>query len=389
MTRPHRIAALVVAAGTGVRAGGDVPKQYRRIGGKAVIAYAVDAMTSHPAIQLVQPVIGPDQQELAAAALGNRDVMTPVAGGATRRDSVIAGLRAIAATGLADHVLIHDAARPFCPPSVIDRLIDALGEAPGAIPVLPVVDTLVALDGSEAPDRTTLGRVQTPQAFRLADIQAAHAAWSSDQTATDDATVLRAAGGAVALVEGDPRLEKLTTAGDLAAADRRLRMRTAVGTGFDVHRLEEGEELWLGGILIPHHQGLSGHSDADVGLHALTDAILGALGEGDIGLHFPPSDMRWRGARSDQFLQHAAAMVSAAGGRIEHLDLTLICEAPKIGPHRAAMRTAIAQMLSLSERRISIKATTTERLGFAGRGEGIAAQAAATLSLPDDLEDSA
>lgn len=382
MTEQIRVAALVVAAGKGERAGGDIPKQYRRIAGRAVIARACDALAAHPAIDSVHVVIGAGQEALLADAFGGNPPAF-VTGGATRRDSVRAGLAAIDA----DIVLIHDAARPFLPPAVIDRLIAALDDTGGAVPALPVPDTLARGDdilGDIVP-RAGLNRIQTPQAFRLDLIRAAHDAWPEDSEATDDAQVARAAGHRVALVDGDEDLHKLTTPADFAAAETRLVavMTSRTGMGYDVHRLEAGEELWLGGLLIPHDKGLAGHSDADVALHALTDAILGAIGDGDIGSHFPPSDPQWRGAPSGRFLEHAAGLVAARGGVIDHVDLTIICEAPKIGPHRDRMRANIARLLRLSEQRVSVKATTTERLGFTGRGEGIAAQAIATVRLGD------
>ncbi len=372
-----RTVALIVAAGSGSRAGGDVPKQYRKVAGKALLAHAIDALR-HPGIDEVRAVIGAGQEAAYAAAVGARALPAPVIGGATRRGSVANGL---AALGEADVVLIHDAARPFLPGAVIDRLLDALASHDGAIPVLPVVDTLTTRAG-EAVDRAALVRVQTPQAFRLDAIRAAHAAWAGDEP-TDDAQVARAAGLDVALVEGDPALEKLTWEADFArAAAARLIPRT--GTGFDVHAFGPGDHVWLGGIRIAHERGLRGHSDADVALHALTDALLGAIAAGDIGDHFPPSDPQWRGAPSSVFLEHARGLVSEAGGRIVHADLTIICEAPRIGPHRDAMRRFIAELLRVPLARISVKATTTERLGFTGRGEGIAAQAIATVMTGED-----
>ena len=366
--------ALIVAAGQGVRSGGGVPKQYAPLAGRSMVAWSHAALVAHPAVDDVMVVIGAGQEALLAETLpGARFVI----GGATRRASVAAGL---AATGAADRVLIHDAARPFVPHAVIARLLDALDTHDGAVPVLPVADTLVSTGGDTVP-RDDLRRVQTPQAFRFGAIRRAHAGWSGGE-ATDDAQMLRALGGSVALVLGDAMLEKVTWPEDFAAAEARIGWETRTATGFDVHRLVDGEELWLGGVLIPHHQGLSGHSDADVALHAITDALLGTIAAGDIGQHFPPSDTRWRGAESGQFLRHAAALVAERGGRIGFVDLTLMCEAPKIGPHRDAIRTRIAELLGLSTDRISVKATTTERLGFTGRGEGIAAQAVATIRLP-------
>jgi len=377
--------ALIVAAGKGVRAGGELPKQYALLGGKAVVAHGADALRRHPGIDSVWVVIAEGQEAWLAKALGDRPLPAPVIGGATRRESVLAGLEAIHAAGGVARVLIHDAARPLLPAAVIDRLLAALDTQEGAIPALPVADTLARGDDAlgETVARDGLVRVQTPQAFHFDAILAAHRAWPIDAEATDDAQMLRAAGFGVAIVAGDPALEKITTAEDFAGAEARLaRSRsTRTAMGYDVHRLVAGEKLWLGGVLIPHSRGLSGHSDADVALHALTDALLGTIGEGDIGMHFPPSDPQWRGASSDRFLQHAAALIERAGGAIEHVDVTIICEAPKIGPHREAMRTRIADLLRLDRTRISVKATTTERLGFAGREEGIAAQAVATVTI--------
>lgn len=382
MTAP-RTAAILVAAGSGTRAGGSVPKQYALLGGQPILAYAHRALASHPQIDAVLTVIGAGQEALLEAALG----ATPfVIGGTTRRESVGNGLEALADRGFT-RVLIHDAARPFLPARVIDDLLAALDAYEGAIPALPVADTLVRGVGGVIGDtvpRDRLYRVQTPQAFAFDAIRDAHRHWPVEQEATDDAQMLRAAGGQVALVPGDPMLEKITHPADFAAAEARLasRMRVRTATGYDVHRFAEGEELWLGGVRIPHARGLSGHSDADVALHAITDALLGTIGAGDIGMHFPPSDPQWRGAASARFLEHAASLVAAQGGVLDFIDLTLICEAPKIGPHRAAIRASIAAILGLDPGQVSVKATTTERLGFTGRGEGMAAQAIATVRVP-------
>lgn len=373
MTDRPRTTALIVAAGSGSRAGGALPKQYVQVAGKPLIAHAYGAFAGHPAIDEVVVVIAAGAEPLVATTLG--DVRT-VVGGTTRRESVARGLAVVGG----DRVLVHDAARPFVPAAVIDRVLAALDAADAAMPVLAVADTLVR-DGAVVP-RDGLSRVQTPQGFRVATLRAAHAAWPEDDEATDDAQMVRRLGGSVALVQGDAMLDKVTHPEDFAAAEARVTWETRSASGFDVHRLEAGEELWLGGVLIPHDKGLSGHSDADVGLHALTDALLGTIAAGDIGTHFPPSDPQWKGADSAQFLQHAARLIADKGGRIDFVDLTLICEAPKIGPHREAMRARIGALLGLSEDRVSIKATTTERLGFTGRGEGIAAQAVATVSLP-------
>lgn len=379
--------AIIVAAGSGQRAGGGVPKQYRPIAGKPVLAHAFDAFARHPAIGEIVIVIGAGQGDMAKAALGARRPTGIVAGGDTRRASVQAALDFMTQRSAIGPVLIHDAARPFLPATVIDRLLAALETAPGAIPTLAVADTLARGDAllGEGVDRTGLHRVQTPQAFTLDAIRDAHERWPADQEATDDAQMARAAGYAVAIVEGDAMLDKITTAADFAAAEARIASATGVRTGFgyDVHRLVEKESLWLCGVHVPHSKGLSGHSDADVALHAIVDALLGALAEGDIGAHFPPSDPQWRGAPSSRFLEFARDRVATRGGVISHIDVTIVCEAPKIGPHRDAMRSRLAELLRIAPGRVSVKATTTERLGFAGRSEGIAAQAVATLTLPD------
>lgn len=381
------VAALIVAAGQGVRAGGDVPKQFAMLCGKPMLFHSVSVLTSHSNIAATLVVVGEGQLDQARDKLRETvNFVNFAIGGAVRRESVRAGLEALAAQGVT-RVLIHDAARPFLPAAVIDALLAALDRAPGAVPALSVADTLARGDatlGDNVP-RDGLNRIQTPQAFHLDAILAAHRAWPEGEEATDDAQMMRRAGYDVALVPGDPMLEKITHPSDFAAAEARhaasLISRSAMG--FDVHRLEAGQELWLGGIRIPHDQGLSGHSDADVALHAITDALLGTIGAGDIGMHFPPSDAKWRGAASAQFLEHAAGLVRAKGGIIDFIDLTLICEAPKIGPHREAIRESVAAILSIGSGRVSIKATTTERLGFTGRGEGMAAQAIATVRIPE------
>ncbi|PWG01231.1 bifunctional 2-C-methyl-D-erythritol 4-phosphate cytidylyltransferase/2-C-methyl-D-erythritol 2,4-cyclodiphosphate synthase [Sphingosinicella humi] len=382
-----KIAALVVAAGSGSRVGGELPKQYRRVAGRSLLAHAIDRLGDER-IDMVQVVIGEGQEALFRETVGDRSLSSPVLGGATRQQSVRNGLEALAARGDVGAVLIHDAARPFLPAEVIDRLIEALDAADGAVPVLPVVDSLAErteMLGAAVP-REGLVRVQTPQAFRFDAILEAHRQWQGASDATDDAQVARAAGFEIAVVAGSRSLEKLTYEEDFMRAEQRLSatLISRTGLGFDVHRFDEGEELWLGGLLIPHDKGLSGHSDADVVLHALTDALLGAIGEGDIGQHFPPSDPQWRGAPSSRFLDHARALIDGRGGRIDHVDITVICEQPKIGPHRDAMRRSVADLLRLPLARVSIKATTTERLGFTGRGEGIAAQAVATVRVPEE-----
>lgn len=380
--------ALVVAAGSGARAGGEVPKQYRKIAGKAVLRWAVEPFIDHARIDAVRVVIGKGQEPLAVEALEGLDVGPFTIGGSERAYSVIAGLEALPLG--TTHVLIHDAARPFCPRAVIDRLLDALDGHDGAIPALPAIDTLTKVTKQglvgEPIDRSEVVRVQTPQAFALETLTHAYQDWRATPP-TDEAAYLRAKRIPIAIVEGDPMLEKLTYEADFARAKAGLAkpLLPRTGLGFDVHAFAAGEELWLGGLQIPYERGLKGHSDADVVLHAITDALLGALGEGDIGDHFPPSDPQWRGAPSALFLDHARGLVERAGGRIAHVDVTIICEAPRIGPHRAAMREKIAGLLRLPVQRISIKATTTERLGFTGRGEGIAAQAVATVLTPEEF----
>lgn len=378
MTQAPRIVALLVAAGSGTRAGGTVPKQFAIVAGRPMIAHAYDALASHPAIVETIVIVGDGRQALVRSALGDVPV---VVGGPTRRVSVANGLGALHD---ATHVLVHDAARPFLPATVIDALVAALTMHDAAIPVLPVADTLARGTDllGDVVSRADLNRVQTPQAFAIETLRAAHAAWPADEEATDDAQMVRRLGVGVALVQGSAMLEKVTHPEDFAAAHARAAYETRTAMGFDVHRLEVGEELWLGGVLIPHDKGLSGHSDADVALHALTDALLGTIAAGDIGTHFPPSDPQWKGADSGQFLQHAAKLIAEKHGRIDFVDLTIMCEAPKIGPHRAAMTARIAGLLGLSLDRVSVKATTTERLGFTGRGEGIAAQAIATVRVP-------
>ena len=368
---PSSTAAIVVAAGQGLRAGGDLPKQFALWRGKPLVRHCVEALIRAGVARIVV-VISADGECVADDALAGLDVEF-VVGGVTRQDSVVAGLARLAQSPPAA-VLIHDAARPALSSSVIDRLLAALENAPGAVPVLPVVDSLYR-EGTGPVSRGSLHRIQTPQAFRFNSIHAAHRGWTGPTTASDDAEVARAAGFEVALVEGDERLRKVTYAADLAVSPQHPR----TGFGFDVHRLTAGEELWLCGVKIEHSHGLAGHSDADVALHALTDAVLGAACAGDIGDHFPPSDPQWRGAASDRFLAHAVALASEAGYEVGHVDVTIVCEAPRIGPHKAAMRARLAQILGVEPGAVSVKATTTERLGFTGRGEGIAAQAVATL----------
>jgi len=372
--------AIIVAAGRGERLGGGLPKQYRLLGGKALLRHAVDAILSHPAIAKVRVVIGAGQHDLANEALSGIDVGELIVGGAERADSVRAGLAQIQG----DAVLVHDAARPFCPPAVIDRLLAPLEFFDGAAPVLAVGDTLArASDRIEgAVDRLGMVRVQTPQAFRLEALRGAYDQWNG-AAPTDETTVARAAGLSVAAIEGDAALEKITTPADFTRAERWLasRLTSRTGIGFDVHAFAGEGPIMMGGVVIPHPRGLAGHSDADVVLHAITDALLGAAGLGDIGEHFPPSDPQWKGASSDLFLAHAATLIRGRGGIVDHVDCTVICEEPKVGPHRLEMKRSIAAILGLDEGQVSIKATTTEGLGFIGRREGIAAQAVANIRL--------
>ena len=374
------VTALIVAAGSGERLGGGIPKQYRPLGGKPVLRRAVEAFAGHPLVDALRLVIGDGQDQLAAAALEGIDIGEPISGGAHRADSVRAGL----AASDGRQVLVHDAARPFCPPPVIDRLLGALGAHDGAAPVLPVGDTLARAQQviGEPIDRAGAVRVQTPQAFGLDGLRIAYERWQGEPP-TDESSVARAAGLSVAAIEGDPLLDKLTTAADWDRAEAMLaaRLVSRTGMGFDVHGFAGEGPVMLGGIAVPHSRGLAGHSDADVVLHAITDALLGAAGLGDIGDHFPPSDEHWRGAASDRFLAHAAGLIRARGGIIDHVDCTIIAEAPKVGPHRSAMRARLAAILGLDLGAVSIKATTTEGLGFTGRREGIAAQAVASIRM--------
>ena len=381
-----KTALLIVAAGHGTRVGSETPKQYLKVGGIPVLRHAILRCRAHPAIDSTRVVIDPNHHDLYDEAVAGIDLPPPVAGGAERGQSVLNGLRAL--TDEAPHlVLVHDAARPFVETAVIDRILKALGQAPGAIPALPVPDTLKQATGLNSAiistvDRRTFFHAQTPQGFHYQTLLHVHETASSH--ATDDAALLESHGLEVRLVEGAESLFKITTEADLMRAESMMtpKMEPRVGTGFDVHRLRPGDAITLCGIKIAHNRTLIGHSDADVGLHAITDALLGTIADGDIGSHFPPGDPQWKNAASDQFLIHARDLVLNRGGRITHIDVTLICEQPKIGPLRTAMRQRIAEIMQLPENRISIKATTSERLGFTGRGEGIAAQAAATVLLP-------
>jgi len=380
-----RIAVLIVAAGKGERAGTSLPKQYERLAGQPMLRRTVEAFRGFS----VQVVIGPGQEELAATALAGLSLPAPVTGGATRQESVRRGLEALAkdapAKDAPDFVLIHDAARPLVSAKVIQAVVTALQSgADGALPMVAVSDTLRRRDDGgrwTLVPRDSLYRAQTPQGFVYAKILAAHRDHAQEDV-TDDVALAELAGLKVQMVEGEEKNIKVTRKEDFALAETFLAssdVRTA--TGYDVHKFKEGDHIWLCGLKIPHTHGLEGHSDADVGLHAITDALLGCIGEGDIGQHFPPTDERWRGAASWKFLDHAASLVAAKGGVINHVDVTIICERPKVGPHRDAMKAKIAEILKIDPGRVSVKATTTEGLGFTGRREGIAAQAVATIKL--------
>jgi 2-C-methyl-D-erythritol 4-phosphate cytidylyltransferase/2-C-methyl-D-erythritol 2,4-cyclodiphosphate synthase len=378
--------ALVVAAGQGSRFGAPLPKQYLPLGGANILRYAVAALAQHPRVANGLVAIRPEDRALFDRSVSGLAVLPPVAGGAARQDSVRLGLEALVAFR-PHRVLIHDGARPFPDEQLVDRVLDGLDKAVAAIPCLPLRDTIKRVEGGTIRatiDRSALWRAQTPQGFHFDTILAAHRA-AIGRELTDDAAVAETAGLVPLIVDGSEDNLKVTTAEDLAAAERLLAARQGevrVGQGFDVHPFARGDHLWICGVRIPHGMSLAGHSDADVGLHALTDAVLGAIGAGDIGMHFPPSDPRWRGAASDQFLRHAADLVRARAGAIAAVDVTIICERPKIAPYRAAMVERIAAILGIAPDRVSIKATTTEKLGFTGRAEGMAAQAVATVRLP-------
>jgi len=378
--------ALVVAAGRGSRFGGPLPKQYLPLAGANILRHAVAGFAEHPRIVGVLVAIRPEDKVLFEKSVDELRMVSSVAGGAVRQDSVRLGLEALAAYR-PQRVLIHDGARPFPDQQLIDRVIDGLDRAPAAIPCLPLRDTIKRAESGtirETVDRSALWRAQTPQGFHFATILDAHRA-AIGRDLTDDAAVAEAAGIVPLIVEGSEDNLKVTTPDDLVAAERLVAARhgdVRVGQGFDVHPFGPGDHLWICGVRIPHDMGLVGHSDADVGLHALTDAVFGAIGAGDIGMHFPPEDPRWRGAASERFLSHAADLVRTQGGVVAAVDVTLVCERPKIAPHRAAMVERIAAILGIAAGRVSVKATTTEKLGFTGRAEGIAAQAVATVRLP-------
>jgi 2-C-methyl-D-erythritol 4-phosphate cytidylyltransferase / 2-C-methyl-D-erythritol 2,4-cyclodiphosphate synthase len=389
------IAAVVVAAGRGERAGGEIPKQYRAIAGEPMIRPTLRAFVTHRRMDFVQPVINPADEKLYRAATdGLENLLPAVAGGSTRQASVRAGLEALASRA-PDLVLIHDAARPFLTGALIDRAIAAGLAGGAAVPGIAVADTIKMIDQgalvAETLERSRLRIVQTPQAFSFKLILDAHrrAAAAQQESFTDDAALAEWAGQPVSVFDGEPGNVKVTTNEDFARAEiARLAALSDVrtGNGFDVHAFADGDHVMLGGIRIPHTRGVTGHSDADVALHALVDAILGALAEGDIGLHFPPSDPQWKGAASERFLSFACERVRARNGMIAHLDVTIVCEAPRVSPHRDAMRARIAAIADIPVARVAVKATTSEKLGFAGRGEGILAMATATIRLPWSVE---
>lgn len=383
MPNPPYIAALIVSAGRGHRFGGGTPKQFLPLGPKSVLARSIEAFLGHPSVTQVRAVIHPDDVELYEAALDRIDVPPPIFGGPERQDSVRLGLQGLAGSR-PDVVLIHDAVRPLVPAGLIGRVVAAVGPGVAALPALPVTDTLKrAVDGTvETVDRSELWRAQTPQGFVFREILSAHEA-AAGNALTDDAAVAEAAGMRVEMVEGAEENLKITTQEDLERVRTMIGAEpaTRVGTGYDVHRFTQGDRVILCGVEIPHGAALEGHSDADAGLHALTDALLGAAGLGDIGTFFPPSDEQWRDAPSHIFLSHAAAMIAERGGSVVNADITIICENPKIGPYREQMRARVAEILSVDESAVNIKGTTTERLGFTGREEGIAAQAVATIKM--------
>jgi len=393
VARPKTIGAIVVAAGTGERAGGGdtLPKQYRPVGGVAVLSRSISAMLAVEAVTHVLPVIHRDHEDhFNSLLIRDSRLLPPAFGGSNRQGSVLAGLQTLAPLR-PDLVLIHDAARPFVTPTVIDGVIAALSEHDAVLPAIPVTDTIKrAPNGQQVigtEDRSTLFAAQTPQGFRFPQILSAHLrAAALPRPFTDDAAIAEWAGLRVVLSPGSAENIKITLPDDFRRAEAMLgntmATETRVGTGFDVHPFEPGDAVWLGGVEIEHTHKLKGHSDADVALHALSDAIYGALGEGDIGVHFPPSDSQWRGAASRIFLEHAAGLVSARGGRIVNLDVTIVCEAPRIAPHVPAMRSAIAAACGIADSRVTVKATTSEQLGFTGRREGIVAMASASVELP-------
>ena len=392
MAKSQRTAVVLVAAGRGLRAGAGGPKQYRSIGGVPVIYRAMESFSRHPDVAFVQPVVNPDDGAMFTAAVAGLSHEPPTSGGATRQASVLAGLEALA-RHKPDLVLIHDAARPFVSQALISRAIEAAGRTGAAIPTVPVTDTIKLVgDAGQiegTPDRARLRSAQTPQSFRFDVILEAHRRAAKDGRSdfTDDAAIAEWAGLTVATFEGDVANMKLTTPEDFVREEARLTASLGdirTGTGYDVHAFGEGDHVMLCGVRVPHTKGFLAHSDGDVGLHALVDAILGALADGDIGSHFPPTDPKWKGAASDQFLKYAIERVTQRGGRVANLEVTMICERPKIGPLRDVMRARIAEISGVDISRVAVKATTSERLGFTGREEGIAATASATIRLPFD-----
>ena len=389
-----RIAVIIVAAGRGHRFGGDMPKQYLEVHQQPLVRHAVQVFLDHPAIDFILPVIHPDDADILANALDGLDYLEPVAGGAARQDSVRNGLEALASSA-PDYVLVHDAARPMVAPALIDRVIEALQDTPGVIPGIAVVDTLKRADDdgiiTDSVSRDGLWRAQTPQGFKYADLLAVHRSVIG-QELTDDAAVMEASGHRIAVVLGDEDNIKVTTPDDLIRMEEIMSddspqakpVRSPsfrIGSGYDVHKLGPGDNVTLCGVEIASERALIGHSDADVALHAVTDAVFGAIADGDIGSHFPPTNSQWRGASSDQFLAYACERMRERGFELSNIDLTIICEKPKIGPHRDAMRARLAEIAQIDVSCVSVKATTTERLGFTGRGEGIAAEAVIIIEI--------
>ena len=389
-----RIAVIIVAAGRGHRFGGEMPKQYLEVHQQPLVRHAVQVFLDHPAIDFILPVIHPDDADILANALDGLDYLEPAAGGAARQDSVRNGLEALASSA-PDYVLVHDAARPMVAPALIDRVIEALQDTPGVIPGIAVVDTLKRADDAgiitDSVLRDGLWRAQTPQGFKYADLLAAHRSVIG-QELTDDAAVMEASGHRIAVVLGDEDNIKVTTPDDLMRMEEIMSDDSAqakpvrspsfrIGSGYDVHKLGPGDHVTLCGVEIASERALIGHSDADVALHAVTDAVFGAIADGDIGSHFPPTNSQWRGASSDQFLAYACERMRERGFELSNIDLTIICEKPKIGPHRDAMRARLAEIAQIDVSCVSVKATTTERLGFTGRGEGIAAEAVIIIEI--------
>ncbi|MBL4601770.1 MAG: bifunctional 2-C-methyl-D-erythritol 4-phosphate cytidylyltransferase/2-C-methyl-D-erythritol 2,4-cyclodiphosphate synthase [Emcibacteraceae bacterium] len=380
-------AAIIVAAGRGHRLGGEIPKQYLDVGGMPILRRTVNIFLKNPSIDLIQVIIHPDDTELYELAVGDLDLPTPIHGGETRQQSVLNGLEAIS-DHMPEYVYIHDAARPFLDQIILNNLIEEVELSGAVIPALKVTDTIKYMTGDKIDstiDRNYLFRAQTPQAFRYKAIFMAHRRFENNEL-TDDSAIAEKSGLKVRVIPGSEDNFKITTESDLKKAEIMTGNNytdVRIGYGIDVHAFEDGDHVTLGGIKIPHDKGLKGHSDADVALHAITDAILGAIAMGDIGEHFPPSDDKWKGASSDVFLKHAAKLVDEREGVIANIDLTIICEAPKIGPHRDLIRDKISEIIDLDIDRVSVKATTTERLGFTGKGEGIMAQAVATVRLPE------